>query len=345
LEKEKTVGTNTGTGASHQKFITTGPRWNVLKKVYVGEGQSLAELELDERFSEDLEHYPLHPAVLDVATGFIHFLTEGDYLPLTYERITIWGRFPQKVFSYLRLRNDLKKSGDVITSDISILDEEGWELVRMDGFSMRRVSKEAIARLQKPASVGDIKEKRLLHEFKMGMSATQGVEAFQRILAGATSPQVIVCARDLHAAMQETAALNRSRILAELESSGPQQPVQPRPDLSSTYEEPADNLEQRIARIWQRVLGVERVGIYDNFFELGGTSLNGVQLVAALKKELNVDVPMVSIFEAPTVAALANYLRPGSEQPIFERVQSRAERKKQALEMNQRTRAGVVGGR
>jgi acyl carrier protein len=129
--------------------------------------------------------------------------------------------------------------------------------------------------------------------------------------------------------------------LPNWEDRNSQQSAHARPELSSAYTEPGDELEQRIAAIWQRVLGVDRVGIYDNFFELGGTSLNGVQLVAVLKKELNVDIPTVSIFEAPTVAALAKYLRPGADKAAFERVQSRAERKKQALGTNRRSRAGA----
>jgi hypothetical protein len=74
------------------------------------------------------------------------------------------------------------------------------------------------------------------------------------------------------------------------------------------------------------------VGIHDNFFELGGTSLTGIQLVSELKKQLGVDVPTVSIFQAPTVASLARYLRP-REQTVSELDGSRrrAEKKKQVF--------------
>jgi polyketide synthase PksJ len=324
----------------HRKFIVTGPRWDVLKKVYVGERQSLAELELAASFAGDLDHYWLHPAVLDVATGFVHFLAEGDYLPLAYERITIWASLPRRIFSYLRLQTDLAKTSDVITSDISILDESGSELVRIEGFSMKRVREDWVAQGQKTTSAQTV-ERDLLRSITVGMSPQQGAEVFHRILTQGRSPQVIVSVRDLNEAMKETAAFDRTRLLAELEGLTSEQSTHARPELSSTFAEPADELEQRIAAIWQRVLGVDRVGIYDNFFELGGTSLNGVQLVAILKKELNVDIPTVSIFEAPTVAALTRYLRPGAGQAAFERVQSRAEKKKQALGMNQRLRAGA----
>jgi hypothetical protein len=74
------------------------------------------------------------------------------------------------------------------------------------------------------------------------------------------------------------------------------------------------------------------VGLHDNFFELGGTSLNGIQLVSELKKEFKMDIPVVSIFEATTVAGLAKYLSRSEERDAaFEQIDDRAEKKKRAL--------------
>ena len=105
----------------------------------------------------------------------------------------------------------------------------------------------------------------------------------------------------------------------------------PRPAASGVYTEPKGELERRIASVWQRVLGIEQVGVHDNFFELGGTSLNGIQLVSELKKEFAVDIPVVSVFEATTVAELAKYLSRDERDETFERIQDRADRKKKAL--------------
>ncbi|MEK8051131.1 amino acid adenylation domain-containing protein [Ideonella sp. DXS22W] len=71
---------------------------------------------------------------------------------------------------------------------------------------------------------------------------------------------------------------------------------------------PATVLEQRIGAIWQQVLGLERVGRDDNFFDLGGHSLGFVQVQAALREATGVEVPVVQLFEHPTVAALAAHL-------------------------------------
>jgi acyl carrier protein len=68
---------------------------------------------------------------------------------------------------------------------------------------------------------------------------------------------------------------------------------------------PRSALEETLAEIWTGVLGIERVGVHDNFFEIGGHSLKATQVVAKLRRELQVDLPVRTLFEAPTVARLS----------------------------------------
>jgi FkbH-like protein len=72
-------------------------------------------------------------------------------------------------------------------------------------------------------------------------------------------------------------------------------------------------LESALAGIWQRTLGVCRIGPNDNFFDVGGTSLSAVQVIATIKKELEYDMSIVHLFECPTVSLLAGKLRSISE--------------------------------
>ncbi len=71
------------------------------------------------------------------------------------------------------------------------------------------------------------------------------------------------------------------------------------------YVAPRTAVEQTVAEIWANVLGLERVGVEDDFFALGGHSLLATQVVAQVRSDLAVDLPLHSLFTAPTVAALS----------------------------------------
>ncbi len=71
---------------------------------------------------------------------------------------------------------------------------------------------------------------------------------------------------------------------------------------------PNTPFEKKIAAIWQQLLGLERVSLTDNFFDLGGHSLLGLRLVNQLREMLGVNVAFTIIFEAPTLAEMANVL-------------------------------------
>lgn len=72
---------------------------------------------------------------------------------------------------------------------------------------------------------------------------------------------------------------------------------------------PRDVAEQVVADIYAGVLGIERVGILDSFFDLGGNSLSATRVAARLGAAFGVEVPLRAVFEAPTIAVLAENLR------------------------------------
>ncbi|MBE7384647.1 MAG: acyltransferase domain-containing protein [Leptolyngbya sp. SIO1E4] len=70
------------------------------------------------------------------------------------------------------------------------------------------------------------------------------------------------------------------------------------------YVAPRNDIEQKIAGIWQAVLGLQQVSVYDNFFEVGGDSVVSVQVVALAHQE-GLKLAPRQLFESPTVAELA----------------------------------------
>lgn len=80
-----------------------------------------------------------------------------------------------------------------------------------------------------------------------------------------------------------------------------------RPTLTADHL-PQNQREQEIAQIWQTVLRLPAVGIHDNFFELGGTSLLLMQVLQQLQARFDQDLSAVTLFQHPTIAALASYL-------------------------------------
>lgn len=74
-----------------------------------------------------------------------------------------------------------------------------------------------------------------------------------------------------------------------------------------------DALEQRLAALWAELLGRDHVGPHDHFFRLGGHSLQLMRMAAQVRKTYGVTVPARVLFERPTVAALAAYLRDTSD--------------------------------
>lgn len=71
------------------------------------------------------------------------------------------------------------------------------------------------------------------------------------------------------------------------------------------YYPPSSPTESLIAKIWMKLLGLSKVSIRSDFFELGGYSLIGIRMMAAIEKATGTRLPLVSLFENPTIEALS----------------------------------------
>ncbi len=133
-----------------------------------------------------------------------------------------------------------------------------------------------------------------------GMSSTQGVDVFKRILASAHS-RVVVSLRSLPELLAADTIVDD--VLPHHASQ-----LHVRPEVSSVYRAPSNDTETVLAALWQNLFGIEQVGVDDHFFELGGHSLLAVELLSAVRDAFQVELPLARIFETPTIAAQAPYI-------------------------------------
>ncbi|MCU7552748.1 amino acid adenylation domain-containing protein, partial [Chitinophagaceae bacterium LB-8] len=85
----------------------------------------------------------------------------------------------------------------------------------------------------------------------------------------------------------------------------------------SVYVAPCTDLEEQLVQIWQQLLKVEPIGIHDNFFEVGGHSLLAMQIIAAIRKQRQIELLVKDILDYPTIALLARHLMAGSRELLL----------------------------
>ncbi|MEM9087122.1 MAG: beta-ketoacyl synthase N-terminal-like domain-containing protein [Cyanobacteria bacterium P01_F01_bin.53] len=154
------------------------------------------------------------------------------------------------------------------------------------------------------------------------LTPTEVWQATERILTQASLGQTIVSKGDLcdrhqqwiHAQPhqpphQPAARSGRSQEIgpSDIGQGNPQTGQSySRPQLSTEYVPPRNDVEEGIAGIWRDLLGIEKVGVNDNFFDLGGHSLLAIQVISRLREAFPVEIEMRNLlFEAPTVAKVA----------------------------------------
>jgi acyl carrier protein len=82
-----------------------------------------------------------------------------------------------------------------------------------------------------------------------------------------------------------------------------------RPDLEVAYTEPRSDIERLLAEIWAEVLAVGPVGVHDDIFDLGGHSLAASRVISWVLQKFELNLPIKTLFDAPTVAHMADVVR------------------------------------
>ena len=184
-----------------------------------------------------------------------------------------------------------------------------------------------------------------------GMTASEGVEAFSRILGHMEHmeqriPRIIAIESDFLSDWERFNQFKEAESPGEIyieeapgkESDEPAKALLQRPELSTQYTPPRDRLEQQLTRVWEKFFGIAQPGTRDDFFELGGDSLKALSLISMLHKGLNVKIPIVEFFKRPTIEKLAEYIKTNAdaEENVFISIEVAEKKEYYALSSAQR---------
>ncbi|MCC5869133.1 MAG: SDR family NAD(P)-dependent oxidoreductase, partial [Gammaproteobacteria bacterium] len=327
-QSHEAAGGSSALRTRQEDHIRFGPRWRVLKRLDLGTEEALARLQLPGPLSNDLDDYVLHPALLDIATGCAMDLVPGYtkqdtvqklWAPISYRAVRFHARLQAEIASWIR-RCDSRVADGFVAFDVTITDVQGQPLVEVEQLTLRRIDGalemprstqpgETAPRgdtepAEKPpkqaASPGEIA---LQHNVSQGIDVEQGIRALSRLLDAETMPaSLVVSSMDIGALLRQAEAIGQAaRSSSDARFT--------RPELDNEFEAPRDELEENLAELWGKLLGVEGVGIRDSFFDLGGHSLIAVRLFNEISDRYEVDLPMSVLMQSPTIADLAELIR------------------------------------
>jgi acyl carrier protein len=215
--------------------------------------------------------------------------------------------FSKRLYSHIRCRDKKgDSSGAVLDFDITLFDENGARLVEIEEYTLRRVHDVALQLkgLSGKELGGVISNDQML----AGAILTwEGVEAFKRVISRKEISQVVVSPLDIPSVIAKWMP-KETNLVEEIGKAQPLRAAHSRPNTGVEYVAPRNEIEAMIEEIWEKLLGIEKIGVQDDFFALGGDSLLGIQVISRLREVFPVDMSPAMLFERPTIAELSNEL-------------------------------------
>jgi len=309
------AGTMGWIAAPQEAHLKFGPRWRLLQSTAFGDGEGLARLTLpDAAIGDPDAGFILHPALMDIATGWAMKLIAGYaqqalWVPVSYRSVKVYHPLPAEVISWVRNAGENTAGAEIASFDITLAAPDGTICVEVTGFSIRQMEALTDFGAQTPSAATSADEEtmrplspaeeRLRHNISQGIRADEGADLFLRALSS-PHPQVILSSLDLDALVAQAGQSDDD------DSEDGQKFA--RPQLDSDFVAPEGPIEERLAGFWQDLLGVDEIGAEDSFFDLGGHSLIAVRLFAQVRKAFDVDFPISVLFEAPTIRKIAGLI-------------------------------------
>lgn len=290
--------------SAQERQMAFGARWKVLRRFRLAGDEGVAELSLPPEFAAETgQGWLTHPALLDIATGWAMALIKGWtpdslWVPMGYRSIRIHQPLTDRVTSRVRNAGENTDALGMAQFDITLAAPDGSICAEIKGFALRKlaaaISAQPKARVQTARNMSPA-ERRLHHNISQGIPAAIGPAMLSRAISTGLA-QVYVSSLDLKALIAEAGVT---------QVAAPSEGGFERPDLDSDFVAPAPGIQSELAAIWSDLLGIAQVGAADSFFDLGGHSLIAVRMFGQVRKTFDVDLPISTLFEAPTIADLS----------------------------------------
>jgi acyl transferase domain-containing protein/acyl carrier protein len=135
----------------------------------------------------------------------------------------------------------------------------------------------------------------------LAMTPEEIHQVFECILASWQQGNIVVSIFDLHEKIEKW---SENHINESDYSDNQIKNQYDRPELSTRYIAPDSDIEIIVAKLWEKTLGINHIGVSDDFFELGGDSLSAMQLTAYIKEKFPIELQIIDLIENPTVTKL-----------------------------------------
>lgn len=121
-------------------LVEIGPRWNNCERIFLGDNEALALMNLPEEYKSDCEEYLLHPALMDNAANIaINSMGDGLYLPLSYKSLKVYGSMPSRFYSFVKLNEENVQVSETFSFDVTLMDLNGNVFAEATNYSIKKV--------------------------------------------------------------------------------------------------------------------------------------------------------------------------------------------------------------
>jgi len=282
--------------AAQRGRLHLGAHWDAVTGARRGDEAAEVSIELAND-AGDAAAWTVHPAITDLSTTAAVVLAPERtddvlWVPVRYERVAVNSPLPTTVraTAVRRLATD-----DHLVADLDIRDLDGNLVAEITGIELRPLGADSFGSPE-PVHEHTAAGHRSLADLALehGLSATEGVELFERIVSG---PYDRVIASSLR--------LDDVRRLADDAVGG----LDAAAASSPTETLVGASVESVVTQIWRDLLGLDDVGLDEEFFDLGGHSLIAIRLMSRLNRDLGVRLELADLLSAPTIETLAARLR------------------------------------